>query len=300
MNGFDIGYAGLQERKSTSDNIPLTVGSKTELWNKVMKEVRLGRVAGPFSTIPFDNYIQSPIGLVPKAGSDQTRLIFHLSYDFKKERLHSVNFSTPQELCSVCYRDLDFAVQTYLKLADEILTDKSEDVTCELHCKYHSRHQLQSKWRQKFTKDHCRCAAKASNGPNVIFAGKTDLKSAFRILGLSRSSWKWLIMKAQDPLTNEWKFFVDKCLPFGSSISCSHFQRFSDALCHIVEFKLQTKRRVTNYLDDFLFIARTLARCNTMIRTFMDMCDDLGVPLSPEKTEWAAEWIIFLGILLDG
>ena len=33
-----------------------------------MKEVKLGRVAGPFLKVPFDNYIQSPIGLVPKAG----------------------------------------------------------------------------------------------------------------------------------------------------------------------------------------------------------------------------------------
>ena len=86
-NGFDIGYEGPQERCSTADNIPFTVGNEVELWNKLMKEVKLGRVAGPFEKVPFENYIQSPIGLVPKAGSDQTRLIFHMSYDFKKEKL---------------------------------------------------------------------------------------------------------------------------------------------------------------------------------------------------------------------
>ena len=31
-NGFDIGYEGPQERKSTSENIPLTVGTHVELW----------------------------------------------------------------------------------------------------------------------------------------------------------------------------------------------------------------------------------------------------------------------------
>ena len=81
-NGFDLGYEGLTVRQSVSRNIPFTVGDKTELWNKLMKEVKLGRVAGPFDKPPFENFIQSPIGLVPKAGSDQTRLIFHLSYDF--------------------------------------------------------------------------------------------------------------------------------------------------------------------------------------------------------------------------
>ena len=67
-NGFDIGYEGPEERQSLSSNIPLKVGSRTELWNKLMKEVKLKRVAGPFKTIPYDNFIQSLIGLVPKAG----------------------------------------------------------------------------------------------------------------------------------------------------------------------------------------------------------------------------------------
>ena len=74
-----------------------------------MKEVHLKRVAGPFKEIPFTNFIQSPIGLVPKAGSDQTRLIFHLSYEFKLdgEASKSVNACTPRELCSVTYKDID-------------------------------------------------------------------------------------------------------------------------------------------------------------------------------------------------
>ena len=46
-----------------------------------MKEVKVGRYCRPFEQIPYANYIQSPIGLVPKAGG-KMRLIFHLSYDF--------------------------------------------------------------------------------------------------------------------------------------------------------------------------------------------------------------------------
>ena len=80
--GFDIGYKGPLVRQSESRNIPFSVGNHIEMWNKIMKEVELKRVAGPFDKIPFKNYIQSPIGLVPKAGN-KTRLIFHLSYDFK-------------------------------------------------------------------------------------------------------------------------------------------------------------------------------------------------------------------------
>ena len=87
-----------------------------------MKEVSLGQVAGPFDSIPFNNFIQSPIGLVPNSGSDQTRLIFHLSYDFKTDKLKLVNFHTPKEKCSVRYQDLDYAVSTYLELVEELLS----------------------------------------------------------------------------------------------------------------------------------------------------------------------------------
>ena len=67
-NGFSIGYQGDTNVKHMSPNLKLFVGSKTELWNKVMKEVKLKRYAGPFEMVPFENFIQSPIGLVPKDG----------------------------------------------------------------------------------------------------------------------------------------------------------------------------------------------------------------------------------------
>ena len=41
-NGFDIGYEGPQRRQSISNNIPFTVGNKMDLWDKLMKEVKLG------------------------------------------------------------------------------------------------------------------------------------------------------------------------------------------------------------------------------------------------------------------
>ena len=115
--GFDIGYQGPELRQSESSNIPLTVGSKTELWNKLIKEVNLKRVAGPYEQIPFDNYIQSPISLVPKAGSSKTRLIFHLSYNFNKGKWPedmSLNYHTPREKCSVHYNDMDDAIRACL------------------------------------------------------------------------------------------------------------------------------------------------------------------------------------------
>ena len=82
--GFDIGYRGPVNRADEARNLPINVGSLSDIWDKIMKEVKLGRTAGPFRQVPYKNYIQSPIGLVPKAGG-QTRMIFHLSFDFGEE-----------------------------------------------------------------------------------------------------------------------------------------------------------------------------------------------------------------------
>ena len=85
-----------------------------------MKEVSLERYAGPYADIPYkDRFIQSPIGLVPKA-ENQTRLIFHLSYEFKQSGNPSVNACTPRDKCSVKYHDLDDAVKKSLALIRSI------------------------------------------------------------------------------------------------------------------------------------------------------------------------------------
>ena len=82
--GFDIEYKGPQNRKDQANNIPFKIGNKKVMWNKIMKEVEIGRYAGPYDQPPFEFYIQSPLGLVPK-GEKKVRLIFHLSYDFDEK-----------------------------------------------------------------------------------------------------------------------------------------------------------------------------------------------------------------------
>ena len=267
--GFDIGYRGPVERQSRASNIPLRIGSKTELWNKLIKEVKNLRVAGLFDSIAYENYIQSPIGLVPKAGG-QNRLIFHLSYNFgEHDNEKSLNFHTPAKMCSVRYEDLDCAARTCIR----VKAFKMRNLNLFM--------------------------GEDADSNKFIFLGKSDIKSAFRLLGLKKSSWKWLIMKAQNPVTGKWQYFVDKCLPFGSSISCAHFQRFSDALKHLIQYRTAMDS-INNYLDDFLFIAETMIICNYLIQQFLDMCEELGIPITLEKTEWASIRLIFLGILLDG
>ena len=253
-NGFDIGYEGPQVWQSSARNLPFTVGDKLDLWNKLMFEVEAKRVVGPFLTVPYANYIQSPIGLVPKDGGHKTRLIFHLSYQFS-ETEKSLNYHTPKEKCSVKYNDLDKAVRLCLKLVQEMGSTRQP-----------------------------------------LYFAKTDFQSAFRVLGLNPSSWKWLIMYAKHPETGVKYFFVDKCLPFGVSISCSHFQQVSEQSNMYYNFLQRKKDFVNNYLDDFLFLARTLLECNRLVRLFLELCERINFPVSHEKTQWAAIVIVFLGM----
>ena len=134
-----------------------------------------------------------------------------------------------------------------------------------------------------------------------IFYAKTDLSNAFRILGLKRSSFRWVLMQATDPKTGEVKIFIEKALSFGGSISCSHFQHFSNCLKHIVEyFTSGPKLWLVNYLDDFLFLQTTRNKCEELVRFFINLCEWLGVPVVMDKTEMPDEMVVFLGILLDG
>ena len=276
--GFDLGYRGPTQRKDTSQNLPLTIGSLDEIWNKIMKEVKLHRYAGPFDSIPYEYYMQSPIGLVPKDGGTKTRLIFHLSYNFKRMKLeeqqNSLNYFMPNELCTVKYNDLDAAIKACFKLKKEWDEGLWFDITN----------------RQTDT--------------GIIYYSKTAVVSAFRVLPMFPSHRCWLIMKTKHPRTGQILYFVDKCLPFGASISCALFQSFSDVLAYIAQYRSNIVLRglyvpITNYLDDFLFMSFLKELCNRIMRIFMAICEDINCPISEEKTEWAQELITFLGMLLN-
>ena len=258
-DGFSIGYNGPKNRQSRSRNIPFTpgVGDKAELWQKIMAEVGEFRVAGPFDEIPFTNFIQSPVGLIPKS-SNRTRLIFHLSFDFGEHKNDkSLNYFTPKDICTVKYNDLDHAIR-------------------------------------------CCLAASSRSADGSVWLSKTDLRSAFRMLLVRSQDWPWLVFKAENPETGKYIYFVDKCLPFGASISCALFQKFSNALRHILSSITNKMYAVTNYLDDFLFTEVTRNDCNRMVTSFLQVCCAINLPVAHDKTEWASQQVVFLGILIDG
>ena len=140
----------------------------------------------------------------------------------------------------------------------------------------------------------------AGGDGSVVYMSKTDGKSAFRVLPLGKESWRWLIMKAENPYTGEIQFFVDKCLPFGATISCALFQRVSNGLKSLIEHRIGREEFLSNYLDDFLFLALLVSECDRLMQEFITLCGEIGFPLSKEKTFWSSLTLVFLGILLNG
>ena len=187
--GFPLYYEGDQDRQVRTPNLSLRCGSKLDLRNKMIREVQLRRFAGPFTEIPLESYVQSPVGLVPKADGT-TCLIFHLSYGKS-----SINANTPREKC-VTYKNLDQAF---------------------------------------------RLCQEAGQG---CFMAKFDMKSTFRNLPIAPEDRKWLVMKVERPISGIAYFFVEKCVAFGSSVSCSHFQRVSSAIEFV--FRFRTKAKANN------------------------------------------------------
>ena len=129
------------------------------------------------------------------------------------------------------------------------------------------------------------------------FIAKSDMKRAFRNLGILPSQWCLLVMRATSPLDNKVYWFFDKCLPFGASISCAVFQAFSDCIAHIVKFK--TNKIPINFLDDFFFVAKLRTMCNKQVEIFLDICQEIRFPVSLEKTYWATTFLGFLGLIID-
>ena len=264
--GFDIGYRGLENRQHTANNLPFRIGNLTDLWNKVMDEVEAGRFARPYlkQQLPVHNFVQSPLGLVPKADNKQ-RLIFHLSYDFgEQENERSINHHTPHHLCTVKYQDLDYMIRQCLILLNHM--------------------QL--------------------SGNSTVYYSKSDFSKAFRILPILIHQCRWLVMMAIHPESKQKWYFMDLCLPFGSSRSCALFQQFSDAIRHITQYRLSLKIVIpvalANYLDDFLFMALQITVCDGMVQEFLIICEHLGCPVALNKTEYASELMTFLGVLLNG
>lgn len=257
-NGFSLDYQGPRDCRQFSNNLKLRCGNKTDLWNKVMKEVELKRVCGPYTEPMWPWFHQSPLGLVPKSGSTvgETRLIFHLSHPRQLRDndglVPSVNAGTPSSSTTVQYNSVDDCIRNCLKVLQE--------------------------------SDEC-------------YLARSDCSQAFRQLPIRVQDRPCLVMMVENPDDKQKYYFCDLCLPFGHAASCKIYSRFSSAVAHI--FNRFTDKEDNFYLDDHQFCDGSKTSCDDQIVTFLQICQEINLPISPDKTLWGSQIMIFLGMLIN-
>ena len=123
------------------------------------------------------------------------------------------------------------------------------------------------------------------------FMAKTDVQSAFRIIPIHPDDQHLFCMN--------WKghFYMDRAMQMGCASSCRIFQAFASSIKWIAQVKLKIPN--VNYLDDYMLGSQTRELGIKNLKKFLDMCDDIGLPMSAKKTYEPDTTMNFLGLEID-
>jgi hypothetical protein len=103
-------------------NHPSALQNRDIVDTKIAKELKAGRIAGPYLRPPMDDLICSPLGLVPKKSPNEFRLIHNLSFPHGD----SVNEGIPPEYSRVSYEDLDHCIRIIQSIGPNALIAKAD------------------------------------------------------------------------------------------------------------------------------------------------------------------------------
>ena len=104
--GFNIGYNG-PRRKRICHNLRSAIENPIAAGESILKELKQRHMAGPFRLSPLPNLQISLIGLVPKKGSSDTRLIMDLSFP----KGDAINDYIDPDDCTIKFDSFDRAIE---------------------------------------------------------------------------------------------------------------------------------------------------------------------------------------------
>lgn len=237
--GFSLGCSSRTNDDLNINNLKSADLNPVSVQNYLDKEISLGRISEPLSTLPFQHFQINPLGLVPKNEPGTFRTIVDLSFPPGK----SINDSIPDEAAEVSYCSITDAIKMII--------------------------------------------AKGRNS----FLSKVDIEKAFRLIPVHPKHYNQLCVRWQG------NFFIDKCLPMGARSACKIFEKFSSA----VEFAALKSgiASLLHYLDDFLIISNSKKQGQEDLDLFLDLCDEVNIPIARNKTEGPEQVLIFLGLEID-
>lgn len=257
-NGFKLGYSGSKHVRITANNLKFRVGDKFDLWHKIMTEVAAKRYAGP-----YDDISQIPF---PEDGESTGWIQSPCGLVAKSNnRTRLINHHSFPPGASL----------------NDGIDDEHSKVTY-----------------QDFQKAiQISLQLQAQDPSAQVCYSKLDGKNAFRVLSLHPSDRRWQVLKAENPLTGKFVYFVDLCVSFGNRASCFLYESFSRALAHI--YAAKTGVEGVSYLDDALQVGLGIEQTNQYLGVFLQICDEINMPVAQEKTVCATPIIIFLGMLIN-
>ena len=116
VNGFTQGFTIGHNTPTTelhANNAPILAKYPDIARKKINQELKLGRIAGPFNTPPFQPFHISPLSLREKKEPGKYRMIHNLSYPYDSS---SINNNIPDSEKSVHYATVGDAIQILLKM----------------------------------------------------------------------------------------------------------------------------------------------------------------------------------------
>ena len=237
-HGVRIEFTGPRDVNRRCANHPMSDEHRDKVSAIIAADIASGKKSGPHVTPPFPFMWCSPIGCVPKKGTDKVRVIHDLSHG----KPESVN----------------------------------DYVTYRVH--------------------HLGCLDDALNairrlGPGCYLV-KLDVEAAYKQVPVDPKDWHLI------GFTWLGKYYYDRTLPFGMRSSCRKWDLYATALHYFMQHHLGIRCTV-HYVDDFLFVIRTLDDATSQRDMALRMCAQLGVPMSPKKTEGPVTCLTFLGIEID-
>ena len=156
LKGFQYGFSiGCD----TTPSVPLSKNHSSALNHSevinshIQKSLELNRIAGPFPHPPFDPFISSPLGVVPKSEPGQFRIIHDLSYP----KDNSVNFYIPKENSAVRYDSVDWIIHLVQQNGIHCLMAKTDiqDAFRIIPINPSDYHLLGFSWNDQFYYDKC-------------------------------------------------------------------------------------------------------------------------------------------------
>ena len=156
LQGFSQGFKlnNFSSTPTDSDKVLKSASSNPDVVNvKLEKELKLGRLIGPFKNSPFKNHVISPLGIVEKKTPGEYRVIHHLSYPSGL----SINDGIPREYASVKYTSITDAISKIVQVGKNAYLAKSDIKSAFriIPINPSDYHLLGMKWQGNYYFDRC-------------------------------------------------------------------------------------------------------------------------------------------------